>query len=228
MRVFEVGGSIRDRLILGVSGNDFDFCVEAESLEALIQSLESDGVVILHKFPERLTVKAQMPMKTVKDFVLCRTDEVYENNRLVHCRPGTLYQDMMRRDFTVNAIARDVHTEEVFDFFGGLADCENRVLRTVGDPVAKLSEDPRRILRGFRFMVQCGLTPDPGLASVLFDESVIGVLRDPLFKDFSVKEINKAFKLDPVGTMKAFSMLPVLASVLFDGHLNLLANSKAK
>src|ERR671934_2936034 len=76
---------------------------------------------------------------------------------------------MARRDFTVNAIARRLDSGELVDPFGGAADLERRVLRTVGP--RSFAEDPLRIVRGLRLVSQLGLTPDAPTLQQMHDEA---------------------------------------------------------
>jgi poly(A) polymerase len=64
---------------------------------------------------------------------------------------GTPKSDALRRDFTVNALFYDAHRKEVIDYVDGLKDLENRVLRTIGEPVIRFREDPVRMLRAVKF-----------------------------------------------------------------------------
>ena len=65
-------------------------------------------------------------------------------------------EDAARRDFTINALSADPRTGELFDYFGGLADLEQRHIRFIGDPLLRIAEDHLRILRFFRFHARFG------------------------------------------------------------------------
>lgn len=67
--------------------------------------------------------------------------------------PGNLYDDLSRRDFTVNAMAKDPDTGEIIDYFGGLKDIKEKLLRTPLPPIVTFDDDPLRILRGIRFSI---------------------------------------------------------------------------
>ena len=71
---------------------------------------------------------------------------------------SSIEEDLARRDFTVNAIAKDTVTGELRDPFGGRADIERGLLRAPGDARTRFAEDPLRILRGVRFVSQLGFT----------------------------------------------------------------------
>jgi poly(A) polymerase len=67
---------------------------------------------------------------------------------------GTPDQDALRRDFTVNALFYDISDFSIVDYVGGLADLEQRVLRTIGDPAVRFAEDPVRMLRALEYSVR--------------------------------------------------------------------------
>jgi poly(A) polymerase len=72
--------------------------------------------------------------------------------------PANAAADVRRRDFTINALLYDPATHEVIDLVGGRADLEHRVIRTVGDPAVRFSEDRLRMLRAVRFAAELGFT----------------------------------------------------------------------
>ena len=87
----------------------------------------------------------------VADFVMARKEVGYiPNTRTPIVEPGNLYDDLSRRDFTVNALAKDPDTGEIIDYFGGLEDIKKKLLRT---PLPPFDDDPLRILRGIRFSI---------------------------------------------------------------------------
>lgn len=97
----------------------------------------------------------------------------------------------------------------------------------VGNSYVKLIEDPRRIIRGVRFMAYLGLTACEELTVCFNTPEVINRLEEPVYKDWIVMEINKSFTVAPIETMKVLSKFPVISSLLFNRiKLNLLTNSK--
>ncbi|WP_349305936.1 CCA tRNA nucleotidyltransferase [Pseudofrankia sp. DC12] len=79
----------------------------------------------------------------------------------------SLEADLLRRDFTVNAMAVSVPDHEFVDLFGGMADLARGVLRTPGPPEVSLDDDPLRILRAIRFEAKLGLAPAPELVEAM-------------------------------------------------------------
>lgn len=177
IKLFLVGGAIRDEL-LGLPVKDLDYSVVVNDaigqpievgFAAMREFLESEGFKIFVETPEFLTMRAQWPHSHLNrkhvtaDFVLARSEGVYKDGR----RPtevfvGTLEDDLARRDFTVNAMARDGRdiTAPLIDPHNGMADIHARRLRFVGDPVERLDEDILRALRAIRFSITKGLQLD--------------------------------------------------------------------
>lgn len=151
-----VGGCVRDAA-LGIEPHDYDLCTSAAP-EETEQVFAADELVLTGKKHGTVTVIRE---HTPIEITTYRTEGGYGDRR----HPGwvkfvpDIEEDLSRRDFTVNAMA--FHPLRGYkDPFGGLADLERRVLRTVGDPAQRFREDALRILRGVRFAVRFGLTPE--------------------------------------------------------------------
>ena len=229
MKMYLTGGAVRDEL-LNLPSKDLDYCCLADSFEQLGQYLISEGYEIKHQYSDKFTYRAIAPGQSqVQDYVCCRGKEVYEDGKLVSVEKATLFEDLKRRDFTVNAIAKDLDTEEYIDYFGGVQDCKNRILRCVGDPAERFTEDPRRMIRAIRFIVKCRMTPDSSLISALQDSSLINLLRNPKYKDCVVTEMDKALKMDSGKVCRLMTYYSGLADVIFNpDSLNLHLTLSAK
>ena len=224
VRLFEVGGCIRDEL-LGLKSKDVDFAVEAESFGAMRDYLITEGFKIYIEKPEFLTIRAMVPeghklRERAKDadFVLCRKDgPTIDGRRPEFVEPGTIMDDLARRDFTINAIARDVDGQFI-DPFCGVADCERRILRFVGDPRERIKEDGLRILRGLRFILTKDLDPELDTEIAIFTTDLEEALRSVSAERIR-EELNKMFRHDTIGTLsllRAFD-LGSLDSIFKDG-----------
>ncbi len=151
LRVFCVGGAVRDGL-LGMPVQDRDWVVVGATPEEMaargFRPVGSDFPVFLH--PE-----------THEEYALARTErkvaQGYKGFTVYAAPDVTLEQDLLRRDFTVNAMALDAGGTLV-DPYGGRQDLEARVLRHVSEAFA---EDPVRILRGARFAARFGFSIAP-------------------------------------------------------------------
>ena len=151
-RGYIVGGSLRD-LLLGGTPHDYDLTTDATPAE--MERIFADFRVIPTGIQHgTLTVMCEgQPVEITTH----RVDGAYTDARhpeqVLFTR--ALAEDLSRRDFTVNAMAWHPETGLV-DLFSGERDLKNRVLRTVGDPEQRFSEDALRILRAFRFCAQLG------------------------------------------------------------------------
>lgn len=152
-RFFEVGGAVRDRL-MGLKPKDMDYAVETDSFDSMREAIKGLGGEIFLETPQYFTIRAKVPSLGAADYVLCRKDGVYKDGRHPESvTVGTIYDDLARRDFTVNAIARDCQTGEIYDPHNGQADIKSCVLRFVGNPEDRLNEDKLRAFRALRFEV---------------------------------------------------------------------------
>ncbi|HEY7954718.1 MAG TPA: HD domain-containing protein [Polyangia bacterium] len=158
-----VGGAVRD-LLRGREAHDFDVATSASPSEVTqvfgrrrtIPTGEKHGTVTV------LTDRASGEREPV-EVTTFRGEGAYSDGR----RPdavafvSSLVEDLERRDFTMNAIAFDPIDDRVEDPFGGRVDLEAQLIRAVGDPLARFSEDGLRALRAVRFAAQHGFRLDP-------------------------------------------------------------------
>jgi poly(A) polymerase len=150
------GGCVRDSL-LGKMPKDWDVTTNASSDDML--RLFPDSEFVGSSFGVHL-IKVNGEQFEVARF---RTDGAYSDNR----RPDTVeftndvMEDVVRRDFTVNALLMN-ESGNVTDLVFGLRDLENRVLRAVGNPDERFREDALRMLRAVRFCAMHGFTLEPG------------------------------------------------------------------
>ena len=142
MNVFKVGGCVRDTL-LGKTPKDIDYVVVGSTPEEMLSlgfsQVGADFPVFLHP-------------KTNDEYALARIDRKIGNGYLGFetdfSTSVTLKEDAFRRDLTINAMAEDVITGELFDYFGGQEDLNSKTLKHVSDA---FSEDPLRVMRLARF-----------------------------------------------------------------------------
>lgn len=164
-----VGGAVRDEL-LGLDSKDADFVVPGVDVEGLRKLLEPKGrveefevagrLVGVRLYPRDAELRRLAPSGI--EFAPPRAERSTGPGRhdfeIVADPSLSIEDDMRRRDFTVNAIARRLETDELVDPSGGRKDIEQRVLRTVGP--RSFEEDPLRIVRGLRLVSQLGFEPD--------------------------------------------------------------------
>ena len=158
-QLWTVGGALRDEL-LGVPGRDEDFATDAtpDQTEAIARGLRRSVQTVGRHFGT-IGVRLDGRWSEVTTF---RGDAYSDGTRWPDVTFGaSIEEDLSRRDFTMNALARNTATGRVLDLFGGAADIEARLIRAVGEPVRRFTEDPLRILRGIRFASEVGFAIEP-------------------------------------------------------------------
>lgn len=160
-----VGGCVRD-LVLGREPKDFDIATGARPDQ------------IIQLFPGADLVGAQFGVVLIDGVELAtfRSDHAYEDGR----HPGSVVfekdakEDVLRRDFTINALLLDPgaldepdYASKVVDYTGGLDDLRNGIVRAIGDPVRRFEEDHLRMLRAIRFAARFGFEIEAGTMAAI-------------------------------------------------------------
>lgn len=150
-RVYVVGGFIRD-YYLSNPRTDFDFTVVGDALDfakKIAKKFKSKAII----FENFRT--AMVPIDGYQcEFVGTRKEEYFQDSRKPVVSEGTLEDDLMRRDFTINAMACSLNKENfgvVIDMFNGRADIKAKILCTPLEPATTFSDDPLRMMRAARF-----------------------------------------------------------------------------
>ena len=162
-----VGGPVRDA-ILGRLGNDLDFTTDAHP---------KDCEKILNKWADSVwdigaafgTVAGKKGDITVE--ITTYRSESYElDSRKPNVEFGkTIEADLSRRDFTINAMALELTTDEptFIDLYNGVGDLQSKLIKTPGKPEDSFSDDPLRMMRAARFMSQLNFTIDPAVITAI-------------------------------------------------------------
>ena len=160
-----VGGGVRD-LLLGLEPKDFDVATDAhpEEVRRLFRNCRLIGrrfrLAHIHfgnEIIEVATFRAQQDPDDAKVGV-----ELNEHGRIVSDNVfGSIEDDALRRDFTINALYYDIADFSVRDYASGMEDLQAGVLRLIGDPEQRYREDPVRMLRAVRFMAKLGFRLAP-------------------------------------------------------------------
>ncbi|UMT79498.1 CCA tRNA nucleotidyltransferase [Staphylococcus roterodami] len=203
---YYVGGSVRD-YVMGRDIHDIDITTSAtpDEIESIFSHTIPVGkehgtinVVYNHENYEVTTFRA-------------------EDDYLDHRRPSgvtfvrDLYEDLQRRDFTMNAIAMDTEYK-LYDYFGGQQDIDNRIIRTVGLPEERFQEDALRMIRCLRFQSQLSfeIADDTfeAMRIQMADIKFLSIERIVIELTKLIRGINVAQSFKHLKTLKAFNYIP--------------------
>ncbi|HET9811213.1 MAG TPA: CCA tRNA nucleotidyltransferase [Sphingomicrobium sp.] len=148
-----VGGAVRDEL-LGLAVSDVDLATRLRPDE-VVERLQVAGIKAVPTGFDHGTVTAVSDGHPYEVTTLRRDVETFGRHATV-AFTDDWREDAARRDFTINALMADPQSGEIFDYFGGLADLDQRHVRFIGDPLERIAEDHLRILRFFRFHARFG------------------------------------------------------------------------
>lgn len=164
VEVYVVGGFIRD-LILKKEVEDIDFLIVGDVMkfaQTFAASLGINDIVVFKTFGTAHFNHQGLNL----EFVAARKESYKKSSRKPLVSEGTFFDDISRRDFTINTLAVSLSKEnfgEVIDHFNGAEDIENKLIRTPLDPKITFDDDPLRILRAFRFASQLNFNVDESI-----------------------------------------------------------------
>jgi poly(A) polymerase len=160
-RLYLVGGMLRDRALgLPLSG-DLDFVLEGNAVE-LARFLYEQGLsrhypVLYPRFGTAMLTLDTDGSECAVELVTARSESYHPDSRKPDVVPGTIQDDVLRRDFTINTLLENLHTGELLDITGSARhDLAFRVLRTPVEPRITFFDDPLRMLRAVRFAARFG------------------------------------------------------------------------
>ncbi|MCH9699123.1 MAG: polynucleotide adenylyltransferase PcnB, partial [Gammaproteobacteria bacterium] len=179
-QAYLVGGCVRDLLL---SHHPKDFDVATNALPEEVRKLFRNSNLIGRRFRlahirfgrEIIEVATFRGSGNDRDNLHKTSHQVHENGRILRDNVyGSMNEDALRRDFTVNALYLDPEQEEVLDRVGGMHDHHNKLIRLIGNPEDRYREDPVRLLRAIRFSAKLDfqietetLQPIAGMGSLL-------------------------------------------------------------
>jgi tRNA nucleotidyltransferase (CCA-adding enzyme) len=213
-RAWIVGGCVRDLLMGRPEANDWDVCTDARPKELLRIFPRAIPTGIEHGTVTVVANKRHYEVTTL------RGESTYSDGR----RPDAVHfvdditADLARRDFTVNAIAVDPSDGKVIDPFEGRKDLAARVLRAVGDPLERFSEDGLRVLRAARFVATLEMELDPATHAAIeptlptFRKVSLERVRDEWVKTMKARRPSRAFEV-----MRQTGILGVTCPELLEG-----------
>ena len=232
-KIYKVGGCIRDKF-LGVDSKDIDFTFVLEDtkgytvedgFQIMTNWMTDQGFEIFLSTPSCFTIRARFPKDhqftgLVADFVMARKEVGYvEGTRQPILELGTLEDDLLRRDFAVNALAEDIDGN-LIDLFDGVADLKLGILRTPLSARQTMMDDPLRILRALRFSITKGFDIHPDILSAMKQPAILKKLELVVSAERIREEVLKMMKHDTVKTLKLLmdidkDVVPGFAEIVF-------------
>lgn len=188
VELYVVGGFVRD-LLMNRPRTDLDFTVVGDALHfaEIVAEYFHSKAIVYERFRTALVPVGEFHL----EFVGTRKEVYTPESRNPVVTAGTLRDDIMRRDFTVNAMAISLQTDsfgELVDMCNGAADIEACLLRTPLDPITTFNDDPLRMMRACRFASQLGFTLHPdAYAAIQSMASRIKIIAQERISDEFVK-----------------------------------------
>lgn len=239
MKIYSVGGSVRDKL-LGVKSNDLDYVMVLDDTNLTIQEgyltmkqyMLDEGFTIFLETPEMFTIRGKFPKGhknegITGDFVLARKEVGYEpNTRRPILELGTLWDDLVRRDFSINAMAED-EEGNIIDYFQGRENLNDRLLRTPQPALITFNDDPLRLLRALRFKITKRLYLSVEIRGAMSNYDILAKLKDVVSQERIREEVYKMMKYDTVETIKLLTEFKLLG-ICFGGDMWLEPTFKSR
>ncbi|KFY65185.1 hypothetical protein V496_02761 [Pseudogymnoascus sp. VKM F-4515 (FW-2607)] len=217
------GGWVRDKL-LAIPSNDIDTAINSMTGYAFSLKMKEyldvpenrlkhgiENVSNLHKIAANPEKSKHLETVTTKllgydlDFVNLRKETYTVDSRNPQMEFGTAREDALRRDATINALFYNIHTDEVEDFAGGLADLDARLIRTPLEPHQTFIDDPLRVLRLIRFASRLNFTIDTDSEVSMGDPAILDALKLKISRERVGVEIEKM--LNDNNTRTAFELI---------------------
>ena len=230
-QIYKVGGCVRDR-ILGVDSKDIDYTFVLDNIDRTVEEgfqimtdwLTHKEFTIFLSTPEMFTIRAKFPKNhpnegLVADFVMARKEVGYTSGtRKPIIELGTIEDDLIRRDFTLNSMAED-EDGNLIDLFGGLKDLEDGILRTPLNPEITMMDDPLRILRALRFSITKEFTIDLKIWDAMAQPDILEKLKTTVSIERMREEI---FKMMKHNTPLSLRLLHIVEESYIPGFLDLV------
>lgn len=217
--VYLVGGAVRD-ILLSRKAKDFDFVIrglESEELEDFLVAYgklsyvgKQFGVYKLRPYDSDEEIDIAFPRREKSK------GHGYKEFEIIADPLAPIQEDLMRRDFTINAFAFLIEEKKLVDVGGGLQDLDARLVKTVGDASRRFSEDYTRMLRAVRQAIQLDFEIEKQTKKAIKAE--LSVLRGDIFEYVSAemvtKEFTKAYNAHPLRLIELYDELGILLHIL--------------
>lgn len=200
--LYYIGGAVRDE-ILGLPSFDIDLTYNGDAIEFAKNIADAEIVQINEQFG---TVRIKLGDEEI-DIASTRSETYPQKGHLpvVNKIGCSLKEDVMRRDFTINAMAKSTITGEIIDYYGGFEDIKTKTLRVLHDK--SFIDDPTRILRMLKFAVRFGFEPDEHTKK-LQDDYLLSINYDISYKRLK-KELVETFNLNKWKAFEKFINLGI-------------------
>lgn len=229
------GGWVRDKL-LDIPSHDIDTAINAMTGYAFSMKMKEyldvpenrqkhgiENVANLHKIAANPEKSKHLETITTKilgydvDFVNLRKETYSEDSRNPQMEFGTAKEDAVRRDATVNALFYNIHTDEVEDFAGGLADMEKGLIKTPLEPYQTFIDDPLRVLRLIRFASRLGFKINEESEKAMGNEAILKALKMKISRERVGVELEKMLTgKNPRSALQLIDRLGLYSTIFTD------------
>jgi len=212
-----VGGAVRD-YILNIKLNDIDITTNMpldlikDNFNILENGILYDSITIIDEYEYEITH--------------FRCDISYENHRHPKIEEtDNIYDDLKRRDFTMNALIMDKN-KKIIDKYNGIEDINKKIIKAIGDPLIRFDEDALRILRALHFASKLNFKIDKNtLDAIIIKKNLLSFLSDERLEDYFYKIIYSKYNngLNYINEYDLFEYIPKYKKLL-----NLINDFKKK
>jgi tRNA nucleotidyltransferase (CCA-adding enzyme) len=231
------GGWVRDKL-LHIPSHDIDTAINSMTGEAFAQKMKEylkietnrkkhdmrkEDIKNIHHIEANPEKSKHLATATTNifgfdvDFVNLRKETYSANSRNPQIEFGTAEEDALRRDATVNALFFNLHSEEVEDFTGGLADLNIARIKTPLEPKTTFMDDPLRVLRLIRFASRLNFSIYPETEAYMADPEVLKALKLKISRERVGIEIEKMLKgKTPIHSLELIDRLGLYSTIFTD------------
>lgn len=230
-KLYLVGGSVRNILLYKETAlqniKDWDMTTDAtpEQIIKLFPDAFYDNAFGTVGIPVKNLIETEHP--GVVEITTFRTERGYADRR----HPSevqwgtTIEEDLARRDFTMNAIAMEftgdvaeIDTENLIDLYNGREDIENKIIRTVGDPMERFKEDALRLMRAIRFAAQLGFQiEEKTLQAITSDALLLTAIAHERVRDELLKILASEYPYEGIMLLKNTDLLQHILPELLEG-----------
>ncbi|MBI5123843.1 MAG: CCA tRNA nucleotidyltransferase [Candidatus Omnitrophica bacterium] len=211
-KAYLTGGTVRD-LILGTESIDIDIVIEGDAIafgEKLAHELH--GIIISHKKFGTCTVTTPEYLRI--DFAAARKETYALPAALPSVEFSSLKDDLIRRDFTINAMAVSLNEHDfgvLIDFFDGVGDLERKIIKSLHD--RSFIDDPTRILRAIRFAERLKFTIDAHTANLMrksIEKEIYKKLEEVRLRDEIILILKESARYGILKKMEEFHALKII------------------